>query len=352
MARPTKEAHDVTNKLRNLILSNVYTKGDKLPSEAVLTAKFNVSRTTLRKAFANLEQENLIAIKKNCGAYVSSNTPNVPTTLIPVISSTEKDSPLFLDIYHGIQDYFADRNFDILLSLTTHDDGSEKRAVLDYISKGYKDFIIIPSIHNPNGIFYNELIQEGYNLVFVDRIIPSIFGNYISSDNFAGGYLAASELLKLNLQQVYICTEAPLDFANTCYERYQGFLFYLEAKNIHISIDVVIINNDTVTDFMTTLASHKSESIGLFCTNDLLAIRISNQMMNRDFYFPIIGYDNTPSALSLIKITTIEQSCQKMGYLAAQTLHEHILDADMPLCQYKLPVKLIVRESTQLEHRK
>jgi len=64
---------EVERQLRAAILSGVYRPGDKLPSEQELVGQFQVSRTTVREALRNLQNDGLIVIKRGVsgGSYVS-----------------------------------------------------------------------------------------------------------------------------------------------------------------------------------------------------------------------------------------------------------------------------------------
>lgn len=57
------------------IENKVYLPGDKLPSERQLSLKMNVSVGTIRKAYANLEDQGLIIPKERSGYYVKSSHP-------------------------------------------------------------------------------------------------------------------------------------------------------------------------------------------------------------------------------------------------------------------------------------
>lgn len=56
--------------LKKDILSNVYTKGELIPSEALLQKKYDVSRITARQAIAQLEQDGLVERARGKGTRV------------------------------------------------------------------------------------------------------------------------------------------------------------------------------------------------------------------------------------------------------------------------------------------
>jgi len=61
----------VQQHLLNLIESGTYEPGQQLPSEADLAAQLGISRSTLREALLNLEQEGVITRKHGVGTFVA-----------------------------------------------------------------------------------------------------------------------------------------------------------------------------------------------------------------------------------------------------------------------------------------
>jgi DNA-binding FadR family transcriptional regulator len=61
---------NVANLLGGEIVSGVYREGERLPCEAALLARFQVSRPTLREALRTLTSKHLIVARKKVGAIV------------------------------------------------------------------------------------------------------------------------------------------------------------------------------------------------------------------------------------------------------------------------------------------
>ena len=60
----------VREGLRKEILSGAVTPGEKLPSEAQLTARFGVSRTVVREAIASLRVDGMVEARQGAGVFV------------------------------------------------------------------------------------------------------------------------------------------------------------------------------------------------------------------------------------------------------------------------------------------
>ncbi|MCZ3378234.1 FadR/GntR family transcriptional regulator [Rhizobium sp. AG207R] len=60
----------VAGRIRADITSGTYAKGDKLPTERVLSEKYGVSRPIVREAIGTLKRDGLVATRQGLGAFV------------------------------------------------------------------------------------------------------------------------------------------------------------------------------------------------------------------------------------------------------------------------------------------
>ena len=67
----------ITDRLRDLILSDEYTEGDQLPTEPVLAKNLGVSRSTLREALKQLESSGLLTRIHGIGTFIKSQKPSL-----------------------------------------------------------------------------------------------------------------------------------------------------------------------------------------------------------------------------------------------------------------------------------
>ncbi|MCD1262362.1 FCD domain-containing protein [Shinella sp. AETb1-6] len=63
-------ADSVAGRIRADITSGTYAKGDKLPTERVLSEKYGVSRPIIREAIGSLKRDGLVATRQGLGAFV------------------------------------------------------------------------------------------------------------------------------------------------------------------------------------------------------------------------------------------------------------------------------------------
>lgn len=73
----------IVELLGNEIREGVYAPGEKLPTEQELIARFGVSRTVIREAFAALKAEGLLVTRQGSGAFVTENPLGHPFRIAP-----------------------------------------------------------------------------------------------------------------------------------------------------------------------------------------------------------------------------------------------------------------------------
>lgn len=81
MARFTKVneellAEQIEDQIYDMIVSENYQTGDKIPSENKLAIRFNVGRSTIREAIKILSSRNVLATIKGSGTYVKNVIPS------------------------------------------------------------------------------------------------------------------------------------------------------------------------------------------------------------------------------------------------------------------------------------
>ena len=65
--------YQIKQTIKNWIINNEYSPGDKIPSENELAKQFNVSRLTVRQATSQLIQEGFLRSKRGEGTFVTEN---------------------------------------------------------------------------------------------------------------------------------------------------------------------------------------------------------------------------------------------------------------------------------------
>jgi GntR family transcriptional regulator len=71
----------IANDLRQAIVSGRLEPGQRVPAELTLIEQYTVSRTTVRRALADLRTEGLVEVRTPKGTYVVDRSPQSSVTL-------------------------------------------------------------------------------------------------------------------------------------------------------------------------------------------------------------------------------------------------------------------------------
>lgn len=77
MARPAIWT-DIRDKLAKEIAQGLYAPGDKLPTEAALSARFGVNRHTIRRALGSMAEQGLVISRRGSGVFVAQSATPYP----------------------------------------------------------------------------------------------------------------------------------------------------------------------------------------------------------------------------------------------------------------------------------
>ena len=69
-------AERVADDIERLIAEGYYSPGEKLPSEAILTEKYKIGRSTLREATKILKTKNVLESHRGIGTFVRTPSSN------------------------------------------------------------------------------------------------------------------------------------------------------------------------------------------------------------------------------------------------------------------------------------
>jgi len=102
---------EIFNKLKNDILKGVYPTGKKIPSERMLSLRYNVSRVTIREATGKLAQIGLVKKIPQSGTYVcdirSEGSLNLLTQIIKTTDFIDSDMLISLLEFLRLGEVFA-----------------------------------------------------------------------------------------------------------------------------------------------------------------------------------------------------------------------------------------------------
>lgn len=328
------------NWARTLIMSGVYRKGDKFPSENVLQKKFGYSRQTVRTALDQLEMDELISRVRGSGTYVSfagtagdSDKPH-----IGLIMSYYSDY-LFPRIYDGIASVMNEANYEIDVAVTKNRLNDEVVYLEGLLSNDIKGLIIEGTrsgFPNPNIRLYKEIRKRNIPTLFIHNHYSNLAFDSVEMADTKAAYRVTEMLIQNGHRKIAGIFKYD-DMQGI--ERYKGFIECLSDYGVKF-------DDDWIRWYSTKDMDEKLSSKGFLrmqrrikdCTamityNDEVAEFYTSFLEERGMHVPedisIVSFDDAMMQLdSGMKFTSVIHPKYNLGRIAGKNLLRMMSDPD------------------------
>ena len=355
---------EISRELVALIESGKYASGARLPSEAQLVKRFNVSRPTIGRALQQMEREGLIERRAGSGTYVRNTPParrgsRTLGLLVPGLGSTE----IFQIISGEIASLARVHEYAVMWGGSTHP-GEDRDASLEHAEELCRQFIerkisgvfFAPAELDPGQDPTNRKVAEalreaGIPVVLIDRDMLSFPKrsdfDLVGLDNMTSGYLMAEHLIKLGCKRLYFVAR-PLSAA-TVDARIAGVREAATRLQVELAPDWVHIGDPADLKFVRSITAGKPAD-AFICANDFTAASLLRSMQQLSIQVPrdfrVVGFDDVKYAtLVSPPLTTIHQPCRDLAVVAFRTMLERLSEPTLPARSIYLTPHLVIRES-------
>jgi len=355
-------------QLKDLLIQHFeherYVTDQRIPSENDLMQQFDVSRSTVRQALAELVNEGRIYKKAGSGSFFSGERSiekenNQPSHLIGVI--TALPSYIYPQIVQGINEVAYSKDYNIILG-TSHADWEQESACLDQLlERGIDGLILEPSdtIHHlRESRFFERLAASSVPIVLINWVLDVPNVSCVSLDDVTGGFRATSYLIEAGHRRI-----ACLYPENSPgFQRHQGYRNALKAYGItpepRLEKPTTVFywnQTDYIRRLMKELLDLGDERpTAVFCFNDHAALRTYATIREAGLKVPddisLMGFDDYEmSAFAEVPLTTMAHPKARLGKWAAEILFEQI-ELGTPDAEMRISMNptLIVRDSVKL----
>jgi LacI family transcriptional regulator len=258
-----------------------------------------------------------------------------------------------------IEKVCGNMGYTLMLSNSGEKPERESAQLDSMIARGIDGVFIVPCIQN--SVFGRSLNAAKIPYVLLQRKPNDHPANFVQSDDFEGGYLAAQHLYEQGHRTFLLIFPSLLN--PSAKERYQGFLSYLRERNVpdhSLSVLECDGTRDSGYEVMRNWLSERIqepmlEKSAVFCFSDYVAAGVYSAIKEFRLRIPddlsVIGYDNNEySDIVFPPLTTVDILSYDVGKHAARLMLD-ILQSDKSSvtdAQTKVIIspKLIVRGST------
>jgi LacI family transcriptional regulator len=316
----------------------------------VLNQNGNVSEHTRERVLKYIKEVGYVPAKS------ARNLKSKRTFTIGVVFTEALNIGLEHAFFSSLLQHFKSyvERFGYELSIIVRRLGGHEMSYLEWcMNKRVDGVYIVTGNDQDQGLI--ELIDSHIPSVSNDLIFEGLHS--VVSDNAQGVYLAL-DYIKNDLKKDRVAyISGPLK-AKQFQERYQAYQTYIKNEGWHQEKSSVVFTEsfgDTsgYRAVLEMMALIKERPDVIFVASDDIALGVLKGLRDLKINVPediqIIGFDDMPFAKHFTPtLTTIAQDRLNLGEMAAKILISKIEQPDIKLdALTRIPVKLIVRESTQ-----
>ncbi|OPA72949.1 transcriptional regulator [Paenibacillus selenitireducens] len=312
-----------------------------------------ISRFLNQSGYVSKEAEETIlaAIQKlnykpnNIARSLAGKKTSTIALLVPDILN-----PFFPEIARAAEDAASRLGYTLILCNTDHNPDKERNYIDVLINKRIDGIIISSYTIRPEQIYALE--AENIPVVVIDNAWHDTSIVSISTDNRAGGQMAAQHLLECGCRKIgHICGPYHIAAAK---DRMLGYEDACSQQE-WFTPSLMVYGDFSVSGgyhAMRELYDKHPDVDGVFAGNDLMAagamkalhelgVRIPDQMK-------VIGYDGIQMDMFSPALSTIAQPIYSIGELAMTYLDQMIKEKPLEKKSYPIDVQLIVNASSRL----
>ncbi|MEO9512512.1 MAG: LacI family DNA-binding transcriptional regulator [Flavobacteriaceae bacterium] len=299
------------------------------------------TREKVLKAAATIDyQPNIMA------ASLRSGKSKIIGVIVP-----EVNNYFFSGIINGIEQIVSDSGYNIIISQSHESQEKENEALNSFLKLQVDGILVSVSKETTDFSQIKKIIKSNIRLVFFDRIPKLTDISSVTLDDYKGGFMATTHLLKEKCKNlIHIAGNPKVSIFN---ERQKGFRDAIKNHAQKVSHDTIELTSNMEKDSETLQKIFKANPKidGIFAYGDEIGLHVLNLLKELDIEVPaqvrLIGFGNADfSGLTQPKISTIDQECSQMGELAARLLLKNLKHGSTKAEAKVLSPRLIVRGSS------
>ena len=290
--------------LQNIVDEKLKRNDVRFPTEAELGRQFQVSRVTIRRALAILEEKGLLVRRQGSGCFLTGRAPDSSGNQLALLLSSPFSyrSP---GIVNGVRRIASREGFLLSVYDMRNSLQTERQILTDFLSSTPRGLILedFSSIPNPNSDLLEQLVAQDSRVPVV-----SLFGSHgmeASSGYFSrpvissvcenlsqGAEILVRELTARGHRKIAglfpACTKPDTD-------RFHSWLLALRNAGLSLNTDFLFLPGNLETEEILSgksarlsafLDAVSARCTALVCSNDLLAAAAAQQLKKKGLHIP------------------------------------------------------------------
>ncbi|TXG36106.1 LacI family DNA-binding transcriptional regulator [Seonamhaeicola maritimus] len=258
----------------------------------------------------------------------------------------------YSEVIIALQEFLIYKGYQVLVMQSDENGEQELKNVKTLINNMVDGLIIAPTTGNSNMDFYRQRINDGYPIVFLNRVDDSAPGSKVIFNNEKWSFFATEHLIRQNLNKIYHFS----GYLDMCVsqERIQGFKKAMNkhkiSKENYKIIEAGLLPEEGM-EVIEDLIFHHDIPDAIFCVNDMVALGAIKKLKDNGYRVPedvaVVGFTETRMAeLVSPQLSSVKQPTYDMAKKAGELLLRHIEDENAPAETIIMNGEFTIRKSS------
>lgn len=311
----------IVREIERQIRNGAYPPGTTLATETDMMAKYDVSRSTVRRALSQLQQKGLITREAGRGTFVRKPAPeSVYLAVYDSFSNLFDSEKLFFRIWQALASRMSEADMEIhAVSLDSRRPLSE--ALLANYAEGIRGVMLLTYYPVTRSDLVTA-IDKGLPCVLLNRYVHAPGIHSVTLDDFGGARRAVHYLSDLGHEKIGFLTRKSSP-GTTFQDRLKGYEHGM--SEVGLSPQMLIISEDPQV-IQAELRRAKADGVSAVITiSGNLAVSVKREAEHMGLHVPrdlsIIGFGDTARVTSEYEnVTHVDYRSDLIGQIGAETM--------------------------------
>ncbi|MDV7139783.1 LacI family DNA-binding transcriptional regulator [Maribacter sp. TH_r10] len=264
--------------------------------------------------------------------------------------------PFMASLVSGIEGALQKQGYNVIIIQSNDSYENEVEMMKVLYNNRVSGVICSVAMETQENDHFQQFLENGVPIIFVDRTPKDIACTHITIDNYAAGYEATEHLIEQGCKRIAHFSGSK--FRMVYSERERGYIDALKDHGLKVDADLIIpfktLSYEEAETITSDLLDSKNPPDGIFASNDTTAVAAIQVAKKKNVKIPqdlaVIGFNNDPiSKIVDPALSTIDHPAFKMGETAAEKILNQLqtkVKSDLKEITV-LNTELIIRESSK-----
>lgn len=325
------------------IEQGVFKTNEKIFTDEELVNLTGLARATVRQAVQNLVNMGYLVRKRRLGTFVINRNVTTGKQTIVGILIPDIRRGYAPELARGAEDEAAKSKHSLLICNTDDLFVKAEFHANRIIENSVGGVIFVPTAADDekNHLIITKFTRRKIPVVLVDRTLPGVDIDYVTTDNFEGAYKLTKYLIMKGHKKIAIIVST---LFSTERLRLEGYTKALIDNKIPIDPSIIIEDSGPFIEkryleYARTLLAKKGKISAVFAGHDRIALQFYAAAREMGISIPddvsLVGYDDLP--FTTISLTTMHQPIYEMGQESMKLIMSRIRE------EIKDPQKIVLK---------